>query len=256
MEGKEPKSTMSRRRFIRNSGLVAGGLVGGGVIGGLIGANTRTGEQAVNPETGGAQTGKVINFQQAPLYFSNMERFAVLEAACERIFPEDQNGPGAISLGVPFFIDHQLAGAWGYNAKEYMQGPFYPGSEFQGYQTALLRHEVFDEGITAIETYSHTHYDGAKFVDLDDEQKDDVLSQFADGEVEMHGVTSTTFFRLLRAATLEGVYADPAYGGNKNMQGWRMKGFPGHQMSFLNQIESEEFIEIEPNSLRNYTDHH
>ncbi|KMK76955.1 dehydrogenase [Alkalihalobacillus pseudalcaliphilus] len=247
---------MSRRRFIKNSGLVAGGLVGGGIIGGLIGANTNGGNQTVNPETDGEQTGDAVNYQQAPLYFSNLERFAVLEAACERIFPEDENGPGAIGLGVPFFIDHQLAGAWGHNTKEYMQGPFYPGSQFQGYQTALLRHEVFDEGITAMQKYSADQYDGALFNELEGEQQDEILTVFANGEVDMHGVTSDTFFRLLRAATLEGAYADPAYGGNKNMQGWLMKGFPGHQMSYLNNIEAEEFVEYEPSSLRSYTNHH
>ena len=88
------------------------------------------------------------------------------------------------------------------------------------------------------------------------EQQDEILTVFANGEVDMHGVTSDTFFRLLRAATLEGAYADPAYGGNKNMQGWLMKGFPGHQMSYLNNIEAEEFVEYEPSSLRSYTNHH
>ncbi|GAF64788.1 hypothetical protein BTS2_1684 [Bacillus sp. TS-2] len=255
MTEQDKQKTMSRRRFIRNSGLVAGGLVGGGIIGGLIGSNTRNGGELVSPETGGEQTGESIDFQQAPLYFSNLERFAILEAACERIFPEDDNGPGAISLGVPFFIDHQLAGSWGHNAREYMQGPFFPGTQYQGYQTALKRHEVFDEGITAIERTSMSLFDTA-FVELEEEQQNEILTQLASGEIEMHGVTSNVFFRLLRSATLEGVYADPAYGGNKNMEGWKMKSFPGHQMSYLGQIESEEFIEIEPSSLRSYTDHH
>ena len=71
--------------------------------------------------------------------------------------------------------------------------------------------------------------------------------------MKLRGVTSRTFFNILRAATIEGVYADPAYAGNKNMEGWKMKDFPGNQMSYINQIESEKFVKIKPNSLHSYT---
>ncbi len=33
------------------------------------------------------------------------------------------------------------------------------------------------------------------------------------------------------------------------MDGWRMKGFPGHQLAYIKDIESEDFVEIEPKSL-------
>jgi anti-sigma factor RsiW len=68
-------------------------------------------------------------------------------------------------------------------------------------------------------------------------------------EVAMSGVNSAFFFRLLRAATLEGAYADPIYNGNNNMDGWRMKEFPGHQAAYINVIESDTFQKIEPKSL-------
>ena len=54
---------------------------------------------------------------------------------------------------------------------------------------------------------------------------DEILTAFQKGDIEMVGVTSAFFFALLRAATLEGAYSDPMYGGNRNMDGWRMKGF-------------------------------
>ncbi|WP_059105052.1 gluconate 2-dehydrogenase subunit 3 family protein [Shouchella shacheensis] len=254
MTEKQNGAKMSRRKFIRNSGLVAGGLVGGGLVGGLIGVNAREGQIAGDGGNGEEQGHNEINHQEAPLYFTNYEMFSVLSDAVERIFPETESGPGAIALGVPFFIDHQLAGAWGYNTREYMQGPFSPGSDYQGYQSPLKRHEVFDVGLQALQTYTRDTYDAGSFVELEEEQKDEVLQAFETNEVELHGVTSNTFFSLLRAATLEGVYADPAYGGNKNMDGWRMKSFPGHQMAYIDQIESEEFVEIEPTGLHAYTD--
>ncbi|MBN6888163.1 gluconate 2-dehydrogenase gamma chain [Cytobacillus horneckiae] len=241
---------MSRRRFIRNSSYVAGGLVGGGLIGGLIGSNLGN----KNQDDAGTQGQQHENgaYQQAPLYFTNPEIFAVLVAATERIYPTDDTGPGANDLGAPFFIDHSLAGSWGNNTREYMQGPFYPGSNFQGYQSPLKRHEVFDTGLAALQRISNEKHD-ANFADLEGEQQDEILTSFQKDEIELKGVTSKTFFNILRQATIEGVYADPAYGGNTNMEGWKMKGFPGHQMSYYDKIESNEFMKIEPNSLHSYT---
>ena len=38
-------------------------------------------------------------------------------------------------------------------------------------------------------------------------------------------------FRL-RSHTIEGMFADPVYGGNKDFAGWRLVGFPGAQPMF------------------------
>ncbi|HIS29141.1 MAG TPA: gluconate 2-dehydrogenase subunit 3 family protein, partial [Candidatus Avamphibacillus intestinigallinarum] len=52
-----------------------------------------------------------------------------------------------------------------------------------------------------------------------------------------------------RSATLAGAYADPIYAGNENMDGWKMKDFPGHQMSYIQDIEKDKFQKIKPKSL-------
>ena len=49
-------------------------------------------------------------------------------------------------------------------------------------------------------------------------------------EVKIPGLKSSFFFEILRKSTIEGAYADPLYGGNKDMQGWKMKEYPGVQM--------------------------
>lgn len=50
--------------------------------------------------------------------------------------------------------------------------------------------------------------------------------------------------------TIAGVYAEPIYGGNTNMQAWRMKKFPGAQMTYAAQIlDGDKFEVIEPISL-------
>lgn len=247
MSNKNKVESHSRRDFVKKSGLLVGGLVGGGVLGGLLGPKVFDDKT----ETASTTTeGPAYN--EALMHFTNMEDFNILKALTERIFPEDENGPGAIALAVPFYIDHQLAGTWGNNTREYMQGPFYEGEPTQGFQTHLKRNEIFDLGIKAVKEYSKKTFD-EDFTKLKGEQQDEIITALENGEIDMPSISSSYFFNLLRSATLEGVYADPLYGGNKNMEGWKMKKYPGDQMSFKDVIESEEFVEIEPSSLR---DHH
>jgi len=240
----EEKKKTSRREFLKKSGYVTGGVVGGGLLGGLLGSEFWSGEQqtSVAPAT--------QQHDHALQYFTNMNEFNILAQATERIYPEDENGPGAIGLGVPYYIDHQLAGKWGMNAKMYMQGPFHEGEPEQGYQTPLKRHEIFDLGIEALENYSQSNFNDG-FRSLEGEQQDEVLIAFENNEVDLPGTSSSHFFELLRETTIEGVYADPLYGGNRNMEGWRMKEYPGVQMTYAQEVETEEFLEIEPSSLHN-----
>ena len=40
---------------------------------------------------------------------------------------------------------------------------------------------------------------------------------------------------------MEGMFADPVYGGNKDFAGWRLVGFPGAQMVFTSaDMQSRE----------------
>ncbi|WP_312469628.1 gluconate 2-dehydrogenase subunit 3 family protein [Neobacillus sp.] len=248
MSEQNDKNQMTRRQFLRKGSYVAGGAIGGGIIGGFIT------QQIMKPTTNITDKGHKAGegrYTQALMYFSNPEDFKVLSQACERIFPTDDLGPGAIDLDVPYYIDHQLAGAWGNNARDFMLGPFYPGIETQGFQSHLKRNEIFSQGIARIQSVSQEKYK-KNFIDLTDKEQDDVLTAFEKGKVPMQGVTSSDFFTLLRIGVLEGVYADPLYGGNRDMGGWKMKGFPGNQMSYLNQIEAKDFLDIKPVSLHSH----
>lgn len=237
------EQAVSRRKFLKNSGLVLGGLVVGGVAGSLL-------RQPQAPQQPGATPAPAADYNQALMYFSP-EQFKVVEAACERIFPEDENGPGAKALGAAYFIDHQLAGDWGFNAREYMQGPFYPGEVTQGYQGRLKRREIFDIGIQEMNNYSNSQQN-KRFYELTPEQQDEVLKAFESDEVKLTTISASAFFKMLRSSTLEGVYSDPLYGGNKNMDGWKMKNFPGNQMAYTQVIEQEQFVKMAPLSLRDH----
>lgn len=243
---------ISRRTFIKNTGLVTGGIVGGSILGGFVGnqwmRDTASEQKEATPE----KEVPAVDLREARMFFTRSEDFNVLSHAVERIFPEDDNGPGAIALGIPYFIDRQLAGAWGNNTNEYMKGPFKAGEATQGFQSALTRGEIFLQGVRKINAVSQSEY-GEAFYDLDEEQQNSILTTFQNGDVELQGVDSPTFFAMLRQGTIEGAYADPLYGGNKNMDGWRMKEYPGPVMSYINVVEDEEFTVMEPISLH---DHH
>jgi gluconate 2-dehydrogenase gamma chain len=44
--------------------------------------------------------------------FFDSEEALFIEAACERLIPADESGPGAVGTGVPNYLDKQLGGAW------------------------------------------------------------------------------------------------------------------------------------------------
>lgn len=267
----ENKDAVSRRKFLKNSGLVAGGVVGGSVLGGLL-TNSMTSPNDTKTKSDTDNDA----LQRARVFFSRKGDFEVLAEATECIFPKDDLGPGAIELGVPYFIDRQLAGSWGTNAKEYMHDPFYQNEHTQDYQkkdsrqdksgpntstkaptptpryqTRLNRGDMFLHGVRAIEKESKDRYD-ERFVKLDEDKKIELLELFQNGEIEMTGVLSNTFFNFLLQMTIEGAYADPVYGGNKDMMGWKMKEYPGPRLGYLEEIDKEEFILKEPESLRDY----
>ena len=241
----EKPKNYSRREFLKTTGIATGALIGGGLIGGLVGLNVDKKDQHVS-DTG--TTNHEMHTNEAFQFFQNQREFDVLSNATERIFPKDDLGPGAIELGVPYFIDRQLAGQYGSNTKEYMQGPFAVGAKTQGYQSRLTRASIFNQGIAQLEEEATKRFEKG-FSSVEAEQMDEILTAFQNDEIAMTGVTSSFFFRLLRTATLEGAYADPMYGGNRNMEGWKMKEFPGHQMSYINVIEEEKFQKMEPKSL-------
>ncbi|WP_091174522.1 gluconate 2-dehydrogenase subunit 3 family protein [Paenibacillus sp. 1_12] len=246
-EHKEPDE--SRRKFLKNSGYAVGGLVVGGVVGSLF----RKTSNPAAPVTPVTPAPEAVNYNQALMYF-NQEQFLITEAATERIFPGDDNGPGAKDLGVAYFIDHQLASEWGSNGREYMQGPFFAGEKTQGYQGRLKRKEVFDIALREMQNYSMQKYQKG-FTSLAPEEQDAVLKAFETDEAKLTTISASGFFKTLFGSTMEGVYADPLYGGNNKMNGWKMKNFPGNQMSYTDIIEQDKFAKIAPVSLREHLPH-
>lgn len=241
----------SRRTFIKNSGLTVGGVVLGGALGSLF---IKDDKSTTTTETHNHAATPTANPNVALMFFTP-NQYQVTQAAVERIFPADSNGPGAKELNAAIYIDHQLAGPWGSNVKDYRLGAFYKAEENQGPQTKILRKDLFLAGLDSLNKYSNEQFE-ADFKELEATQQDEVLQAFSEGKVELYGkVSSSQFFSLLRTLTLEGVYADPMYGGNDKMLGWSMRKYPGSRMQYVAEIQDEKFIELEPQSLNSHMGH-
>ncbi len=240
--GQEETEDASRRKFLKSSGIAVGGLAVGGVLGSMIPWDVGDQEEQKT-------TKKTKSYNHALMYLSQAE-FKTTEAATERIFPKDDHGPGAQDLGVAYYIDHQLAGSYGFNARDYMEPPFFHGEKVQGYQGRLKRREIFRIGLREMQNYSHQKFKKG-FTEITEEQQDTILKDFQEDNVKLSTISASGFFDLLRGATLEGLYSDPLYGGNMDMDAWKMRNYPGDQMGYTDIIEGD-FKEIEPSSLRDH----
>ena len=186
-----------------------------------------------------------------PTYtFFNSAEAQFIEAACERLIPADELGPGALGAWVPNYLDKQLSGAWGNGERLYRSGPWIAGSPSQGYQLPFTPAELFRAALSAINRSLQTR--GSQFSDLGPESQDDYLRVLAKGgpDLDLDGVPSEVFFDLLLKMTVEGFFSDPVYGGNHDMVAWRMIGFPGAYADYYDAIDRHGVkFEREPMSL-------
>src|SRR5699024_6364782 len=130
-------------------------------------------------------------------------------------------------------------------------GPVKKGSDYQGYQSRVKRHEIFIEGERELEKQSHKQYEKS-FKDLNDEDKSELLAKFEIDDVNMKEDKACEDVNQLVSATISGVYSETLYGRNIKMEGWKMKEYPGNQMSYTDEIEKEEFVEMEPKALNDH----
>jgi len=159
------------------------------------------------------------------IFFSPAEA-AFVEAAAARMIPSDATGPGATEAQVPRFIDRQLAGPFGEGDRFYLQPPFAKGQPTQGWQMGPPV-TVYRASIAAIDRWSAATY-GRPFAALDPATQDQALKALEEGKAELGGAADAkAFFALLLQNVIEGYFADPIYGGNRDMGAWAMIGFPG-----------------------------
>ncbi len=164
--------------------------------------------------------------------FFNGAESAFVEAAVARLIPNDELGPGALEAGAAVFIDRQLAGSYGKAERWYMQGPWAEGLPTQGWQTRLSPAQLYRAAIREIDEAVGKEGKATAFAKLQGDDQDFWLHRIEDGKVSLPTVHGKTFFELLRQNTLEGFFCDPIYGGNRDMAGWKLIGFPGARYDY------------------------
>lgn len=154
-----------------------------------------------------------------------------IAAAADRMIPEDDH-PSASQAGVVDYIDGQLAGPFGKGLRMYLDGPLATGTPEQGYQLGLAPATVYRESLDALLAEPR----GRGFATLASQQQDAFLGELEAGAWMLGRVPSSIFFETLLSNVVEGYFADPAYGGNRDMAGWRMIGFPGAYAHFTQWV--------------------
>jgi len=203
---------MDRRQFV----VISAAVVGGVLLCGLDGS-----AQRVSAED------RIVHI---PLHFFDPDEAATVMAAASRIFPADESGPGAKEAGVVVYIDRHLAGPYGSDGHRYTQPPFESGVRELGYQGKATPAEIYREGLKGL----------AGFRLLPTAEQDKALTQ----------IESTLFFSLLRQHTIEGMFCDPVHGGNVDMLGWRLLGFPGPRMSNYEDVDKHFGEAFRPDQVR------
>lgn len=170
-----------------------------------------------------------------PVFFTDHE-YRVVEAACARLIPTDQD-PGATEAGVVDYVDTFL-GAFSFDPPRiWAGGPFsgrfggapafaafhrltaldelawrtrlegslgIPERELNGPVVGLQ--QLYREGIAAL---------GDDFAEADGDEQDRRLRDNPD------------FTKVLYDHACEGMYGPPEYGGNRDLVGWRYIGWAG-----------------------------
>ena len=214
-------SSPSRRDFLRQS-MVAVPVV------------TLLGGSAIAQQAGKAAPRAASSY--TPRYFTAAE-WEFLQAAVDRLIPSNEDGPGAVEAGVPEFIDRQMEDTYGHGGYWYMQGPFAPDAPpTLGYQLRFTPRDLYRTAIAEVDGWCQKQH-GKTFAALSPDERDGVLHQLEKGDVKLEQVPAATFFAHLLTNTREGYFADPMYGGNKHMGGWKMIGFPGARADFADWIE-------------------
>ncbi|HEY0062756.1 MAG TPA: gluconate 2-dehydrogenase subunit 3 family protein [Telluria sp.] len=172
----------------------------------------------------------------AAYLFFRPDEAAAVDAATERLIPADANGPGAKEAGVAYYIDRQLAGAWGAGERLYRSGPWQAGQASQGYQLPFTPAELFRNGLRGMAALAQQQYK-KPFAQLSPEQQDAFLESLQKSNQDLEGVPGHVFFESLLGMTIEGFFSDPVYGGNRDMAAWKMIGFPGAYASFYDLVD-------------------
>jgi gluconate 2-dehydrogenase gamma chain len=204
------KHDEGRRAFI--VGAVGAGAVAGTAVVQAAYAKTTKARQEKAPAANSPATAEAAAVHAEPFdghgVFFNDEHATTVAAFAERLLPGEPGKPGATEANVLNYIDLALAGAY------------------------ADQQDFYRRGLAQLDAYCSKTYQKS-FVKLSAAQQDDVIGALEQGKAGgFEYPTAQAFFNTLRTHTMEGMFADPVYGGNRDFAGWKLVGFPGAQLFY------------------------
>ncbi|HEX5226410.1 MAG TPA: gluconate 2-dehydrogenase subunit 3 family protein [Bryobacteraceae bacterium] len=155
---------------------------------------------------------------QGPSALSDSQ-LRLLATIVDRIIPQDELSPSASECGVTEYINRSL------------------GDHLAAEKPAFI------EGLEMTDAFARRSQDKA-FVDLSADKQDAVLTAMDNGTAEGFS-NAKAFFGRARRLTLEGMFGDPYYGGNKNFAGWDLIKYPGPRLATT--VDDQKMgVEIKP----------
>lgn len=142
----------------------------------------------------------------------NESEYATLRAITARIFPSEEDDPGALEAGASIYIDRVLNGR--------------DAGQLETYQSGLAALDAATGG----------------FADASEADQDSALTDLEAGEV---ADAPDGFFALLLEHTRQGMFCDPIHGGNREFIGWDLINYPGIKLAWTAEEQSLN-TEVEP----------
>ena len=246
MSSNDNRTPIPRRDFLK----------GAGAAGTAVAATVAAGAAATPAAAQQQPAAAPAAAQHAPETWLtlNATEVAFITAAVDTIIPADELSPSGSDCGVAVFIDRQLGGAWGSGDRTYMQGPWQKGVPTQGYQSPLTPAEFFRAGIAAVNGYCRKTFQ-KEFDRLTSDQQVKVLQDMEQGRLALAEISAQEFFNMLLATTMQGFFADPVYGGNRDKVAWKMIGFPGVVAIYSEHIKTyrNKKYDVEPRSIVDFS---
>jgi len=191
----------TRRAFLKGAAVGVGAVAGAGIVPEAL-AQTKP---AAHDHMGGAAQNKAQPQASAEHHgaFFNDEDAKTVAAFAERLMPSAPGKPGAKDADVLNYIDLALMGAY------------------------ADQQDFYRRGLAHLEEYCLKAH-GNSFRRLSGDKQDAVITALEQGKADNFTYPrAQAFFDRLRTHTMEGMFSDPIYGGNRNKAGWRLIGFPG-----------------------------
>lgn len=227
-------SGANRRLFLTRLASIAGAapvatssLRAAGLAGALGAADAAASADVPSAAPAPATAPPASNAPEAGYQLFSQDEAAFVEALVTLMCPADALTPSGVDCGVANYMDRQLAGAFGQGAKRYMQGPFRPAKPELGAQWPLTPAQLFCAGVEAANQHCRQRH-GKAFDQLAGADAEAFLERVANGALDDERLALSRWFNeLVYPLFVQGCFADPIYGGNRDKVFWKMVGYPG-----------------------------